>query len=942
MGGSAKTDAGSPGKNEVSFLNQWGPAALIITAAVAIFAVFAQNHFSGAESFSRQGKLIVAGFGGVMGLGILWELVSGHRTLSETLRFWSVALLVGLTTWAMRIYQIESTAFYKFIAPLTFSGFIINHYLPANARRFFFFSLGIFTLVGIFGVASVPAVLGLVGASLVLIGICHLPVSIWIRVGLLLACTAVLAAFRSGFIYAGWVMAILPVLAAMFMFRLSIYLYDISNGKGPKDWWERLSYFFLFPNFVFPFFPAVDFSTYGRTYYNDEPTRIYRHGATYILRGFVHLLLYRLIHVDFVIAMTDVSSPLDFLQYVVSNFGLYLKVSGLFHLIVGLIVLFGYNLPETHSRFYFSTSFIDFWRRINIYWKDYMQKMVFNPSYMMFKKMGAPHMTGVMLAIATVFVATWALHAYQWYWLTGTVLFTVPDILFWVILGALLIWQTWLEAQPKSSQVSSYAFIPPQVMLVIRTVSTFLFICVLWSFWTSPTAHGWLDMIVQAGLAPAFRNTGTVTASDWAVTIAFFAGVTLLCLITLGLDFGLSKPAPRAKRTLAKKKKDFYGALVICGVIAIGLVAVQNKKVQDTLGVRQLAEDIGGARLNAQDQVMLERGYYEGLISSQRFNGELWEFFMKNPGQARKTQEDYEGVHFVNSYMERELVPHQTFSAAGVTTPINQWGMDDYDYPLVKPEGSFRIAVLGASRTRGRGVERDKRFTSLLKQDFEAESNGTYSQYEMMNFSFDAQVAAQRVLVYESKARKFEPDLVLFIGGIRDSIFDQHARMVRQGVPMPWPFLDDINQRAGLNSSMMETEILRRMEPYRAEFVKNIYKMLGDDLKQDGIPGVWIYVPSVDDGIRTDGVSPDVLEQYAKEAGLLTVNLQNMFVDLPNRDDYRISRFDTHPNAAGHKLIADAINENLKALEASGQLDMGLTVGSSGVQDAPSVPDSDE
>ena len=941
MDGLAQADTGSTGGNEASFLNRWGPATLIIAAAIGIFAVFAENHLSAADGFSTQGKMVVAGFGGLMGLGILWEVLSGQRSFAESLRFWSVAALVGVTTWAIRVYEIESTAFYKFIAPLTFSGFIVNHYLPANLRRAFFFGLAIVAIVGVFGVVSIPAALALVVASLILIGVCHLPVSIWIRLGILAACTGVLIAFRSGFVYAGWMMAILPVLAAMFMFRLAIYLYDISNGKGPKDWWERLSYFFLFPNFVFPFFPAVDFSTYGRTYYNDEPTRIYRHGATYMLRGLVHLLLYRLIHVDLVLGMSQVTSPVDFLQYVVSNFGLYLKVSGLFHLIVGLIVLFGYNMPETHSRFYFSTSFIDFWRRINIYWKDFMQKMVFNPSYMIYKKMGVPHMTGVMLAIATVFILTWALHAYQWYWLTGTILFTVPDILFWVILGALLIGQTWLEAQPKTGKVSSYAFIPPRVMLVIRTVSTFLFICILWSFWTSPTATGWMEMVMHAGLTPAFKDTGAVTAQDWLVTLAFIIGVLILLLITMGLDFGLAKPAPRAKRKLGKKK-DFYGAIILCGVIAFGLVGLQSQKVYDAIGARRLVEDIGAPKLNSQDEIMLERGYYEGLISSQRFNGELWEFFMANPGQAHKMQEDYEGVHFVDSYMERQYVPNATYSAAGVTTPVNEWGMDDYDYPLVKPEGAYRVAILGASRTRGRGVQRDERFTSLLRNDFEQEAKGPYSAYEMMNFSFDGQVAAQRVLEYESKVRKFKPDIVFFVGGIRDSIFDHHARMVRQGVEMPWPFLDDINKRAGLTSSMTETEIARRMEPYRLEFVKNIYQILGEDLKKDGVKGVWIYVPSVDDDVRESSAPPEVLEQYAKEAGFATINLANLFNDVPNRDDYRISRFDTHPNQAGHRLIADAINKGLEKLEQNGEIDMGLTTGATGPQDAPEAPDSEQ
>ena len=58
------------------------------------------------------------------------------------------------------------------------------------------------------------------------------------------------------------------------------------------------------------------------------------------------------------------------------------------HLITGLLLLFGFNLHETHSRFYFANSFIDFWRRINIYWKDFMLKIFYYPAYFRLRRFG--------------------------------------------------------------------------------------------------------------------------------------------------------------------------------------------------------------------------------------------------------------------------------------------------------------------------------------------------------------------------------------------------------------------------------------------------------------------------------------------------------------------------------------------------------------------------
>ena len=89
----------------------------------------------------------------------------------------------------------------------------------------------------------------------------------------------VLVALRAGWIQNSWLDVIWPVLASMFMFRLIIYMYDLKHGKATPTLASTLSYFFLLPNIVFPFFPVVDYSTFRRTYYNDEQHRIYQTGA---------------------------------------------------------------------------------------------------------------------------------------------------------------------------------------------------------------------------------------------------------------------------------------------------------------------------------------------------------------------------------------------------------------------------------------------------------------------------------------------------------------------------------------------------------------------------------------------------------------------------------------------------------------------------------------
>ena len=453
----------------------WTARLVVILGTVLTFALLAMEYFKAYPYYSPRHLLAIAAGAAIMLAGSGWEVVSGRRSAAEALKFWAVAGYVALLVLALRTYSVESRAFCEFVTLLALFGFIINHHLPAEMRRPFFLVVCFVGIAGVLGSASVPAAIGLILAALLLIGIAHLPIPMWGRIAILLVCGICLATVRLGTAYASWAAAIVPILASMFMFRLAIYLYDVANGKGPKDIWGRLSYFFMFPNLVFPFFPVVDYAAFGRSYYNDDAIRIYQRGADFLLRGLIHLLLYRVVYTYFVLAPDSVQGPGTFLQFIVSNFALYLRISGMFHIITGLLVLFGFNLHETHGRYFFANGFIDIWRRMNIYWKDFMQKMIFNPSYLRIKRLGASHITSVVLATGIVFISSWALHAYQWFWLSGTVLFTLPDMMFWAVIGTFLMLQTIYEgwARPPSSAVA-IAIASSRAFIAVRILCTFL------------------------------------------------------------------------------------------------------------------------------------------------------------------------------------------------------------------------------------------------------------------------------------------------------------------------------------------------------------------------------------------------------------------------------------------------------------------------------------
>src|SRR5262249_23310538 len=146
---------------------------------------------------------------------------------------------------------------------------------------------------------------------------------------------------------------------------------------------------------------------------------------------------------------------------------------------------------ETHHHYLLASGFTDYWRRINIYWKDFMVRIVFNPTVFHLKH--RPQPVALAVATAAVFLTTWLLHAYQAYCLRRTWGFTIPDALFWGILGVLVLVGVQRDARRTRAQR------PLALVRAAQTAGTFAAIALLWSLWSSPSIGAWLSML-QRGM----------------------------------------------------------------------------------------------------------------------------------------------------------------------------------------------------------------------------------------------------------------------------------------------------------------------------------------------------------------------------------------------------------------------------------------------------------
>ncbi|MFT7625397.1 MAG: hypothetical protein ACI9WU_004588, partial [Myxococcota bacterium] len=262
------------------------------------------------------------------------------------------------------------------LLPLIGLGFVVHALVPARLRPAVFVVLSLAAIARVLGVEAGAA---LVAAGLGLIGIVHLPVRPVLRVILLLTAGGVLAWLRASD-DAGtvWELA-LPVLGSMFMFRLIIYAYDNARPGRSVDPWQRLAYFFMLPNVCFLLFPVVDYKTFVRSWYAADAYATYRRGLALMSRGIVHIVLYRAVYHYLVPDPVEVTGLGQLAWFMATTYGLYLRISGQFHIVVGVMCLFGYSLPDTHHLYFMATNFNDLWRRINVYWRDFMVKIFYYP-----------------------------------------------------------------------------------------------------------------------------------------------------------------------------------------------------------------------------------------------------------------------------------------------------------------------------------------------------------------------------------------------------------------------------------------------------------------------------------------------------------------------------------------------------------------------------------
>lgn len=788
------------------------------------------------------------------------------------------------------LFEIESQRYLLAMYGLVVCGFVVHVWLPNGVRPGFF---------AILSAASVPFILGLshglivLGIGGVLIVLCLLPIRLFWRATLLTVAGALLVALRFR-----WPSPIWPVLGSLFMFRVLIYVYSTRKAGPRPSWAESVSYFFVAPNACFPLFPVVDFRTYRDCWDRAEEWETYQRGITWIVRGISHLLLYRGIKAYLVPAAYELHDVMHLAWFMVSNYALYLHVSGQFHLITGLLHLFGFDLPRTHDHFFLASSFTDIWRRINIYWKDFMSRLFFFPAFYAARRRGFAVAPATVLSVLCVFVATWLLHSWQTYWLLGRFPVTVNDAALWMGVGVCVAANALLDAR-RGERPTRPVWIQT-LGLAARIVGMFALVSLFWACWTMP---GFLALAGHA-LARPGAGRALMTLVLWMLAaVAIVTAVALLRRQWLERGFALPVLSVRER-----------GALNVAGLGAVCWLA--SPFFVDSVLDRQMAETIAEFRSGAAaltDAGGLLQGYYEDLNQTAIQAGPLIATLTPQDESRRLQAAGFELVsRRADRYQQVELIPGATAELLGRRTTINRFGMRDRStLTLHKPPGTIRIALVGSSVVMGYGVADDETFSRLFENQLNAESSRPGVRYEVLNFGVGQQWATHRLVRIQRQVLGFEPDAIYYFAHQDElqSLAGHIASLTAAQARMPSERLQTIVDEMNLTPDIAEGAIQSALQQREADLLRAVYRTIIEECRSRGIVAVWIYLP-----IPTSEAG-DPVEQLipiAREAGFVTCDLSD-WASGRSVDEILRSPNDHHPHAGGHRLIAEALVEMVRA-----------------------------
>lgn len=723
----------------------------------------------------------------------------------------------------------------------------------------------------------------LISASI--ITVCLLNISSKLKLSIICLMFIVFAIGRSDFFNSPRISTLITYILPIFMFRVFILLYELKNGLKLKSIWQVIVYFFLLPNIFFLFFPIVDYKTYQNTYYNEPEKDIWQKGIRWMLRGIFHLFMYRIISAYFLFSQENVNDIFSLLACLVSNYSLIVRLSGIFHLIIGLLCMFGMNLPSTFDNYFIATSFVDLWRRINIYWRDFILKLFFYPIMFIYKKRIKKYLLPVTML--SVFLITFILHSYQLFWITGNFSLRLVDLVFWLTVGILITINSMIieyNSLKGKKKIQKNTFLSYSIN-TLKMIGMILFMSTMWGLWNSKTLTEWLFLM-------SYISTTRVNELIQLLiylSIIIISGAIIHYIVNLEISQKIIKLKP---------SQTFF----LTAPTIVLILCLQNYKKDLPSKLTQLIQTLANDIPNTTEKHNAEIGYYDRLIEGD----EDVTIGIGTKGFKKKLKKNpYNIAYYVSDgLLNRRMKPNLNIQGLDHNFITNKFGIRDQEYKIDKDPKTFRFTLLGGSYEMGSGVSNDQNFEYITEKKLNNELSDTaYQTVEIWNFAAGGYYLIEHLELLNTEVFKYNPDAIIYFAHSdeRNKMIQDITNSLKRKVDLKYPFLKYIVSLTGLKPTMGNKEIKERLNPYIDCILQWAYIEMAKKCRDNNARPIFVYLLTSEAYVDKEEFTS--MMTMAKQAGYITLNLDKVYDSLP-RKEIQISEINTHPNVIGHQLIA--------------------------------------
>lgn len=303
-------------------------------------------------------------------------------------------------------------------------------------------------------------------------------------------------------------------------------------------------------------------------------------------------------------------------------------------------------------------------------------------------------------------------------------------------------------------------------------------------------------------------------------------------------------------------------------------------------------------------------------------------------------------IHRPSAQLDWELVPEASgVGVLGETIRINQAGFRDRPHPLEKPEGAWRIAVMGDSFTFAMGVDLEQSFHQVLAANL-AES---YPSTEILAFGVAGYQLWQHLALLRHRVLDYQPDVVvlaLFLDDIErprspvgQAGWAPHNPFVELLPPLEnpsrlWTLLGNINRLLEVRYRYQRgADHLKGIEARRTavdEFYQQVqfgklppqnYQDFADTLasfvsevRSSGARCLLAYIPDASQlhQPRRQDINARI-DALARELEVGFVDFTPSFESVEDPAALYLFPLDAHTSATGHRLMAQTLEAALEA-----------------------------